>query len=138
MSGGKAIGSWTATPTTADVRDRPRANRYASGVPTTAITAVAIVAVSTETHSAEPAPGLDNRLVVASRPRKSPIGLSRYSASRPPSHGSGVSHHDLGWPTRADVGQLTPRRTPLDLLRTTALNAARTAQRNGLRSPRAG
>jgi hypothetical protein len=54
------------------------------------MTAVAIVAVSAETARAAPVPGDAVRLLVASRPRKSPIGLSRYSTSSAASHGSGV------------------------------------------------
>src|SRR5665213_2126758 len=58
-------------------------------MPSSAITTVEIVAVSSEVSSAEPTPGADDT-PPPSRTTNATIGASRYRASSPPSHGSGL------------------------------------------------
>jgi hypothetical protein len=53
------------------------------------MTAVATVAVPSEVSSAEENPGAE-LTPPAARPTKAAIGAIRYSASSPPSHGSGL------------------------------------------------
>ena len=68
---------------------RPRASRYASGVPSIAITEAEIVAVYSDVSRADPTPGAEET-PPPSRTTNATIGASRYRASSPPSHGSGL------------------------------------------------
>ena len=89
ISVGRASGSATNASTSRPMTPRLRASRYASGVPSTVITAVATVAVNSDVASAEPSPGTPGA-PPARRTANATIGTSRYRASSPPSQGSGL------------------------------------------------
>ncbi len=79
MSGGRASGSWTATPTTEPIRPCERARAWARGTPRTVTSTSDMVEPSTDTPSAPHSPGVSKPRWwdPASRKRNATIGKAR-------------------------------------------------------------